>query len=515
MRAFGIFEGGGAKGLAHVGALRACEDHGIEFCGVAGASAGSIVAALVAAGYTADELFDPEQPAGHRALLAAPMHRLIKGRIPWAEFKEVADDLLELSRSSWPKVSAAWLWLKHRRIRTLLAEHKGLFDPQSFAAWLDVRLESKLLANNRSHFVSRGFGAQRRPAERYRVRFEDLPLPLKIVATDLSGGRVVEFSQASTPNVPVAQAVAASIAIPLFFEPLVIEASGGVFSAVDGGVISNFPAWLFDKERDRAGPGVPTLGFKLIVQAESPVGNLAAGTLLAYLKRLLSVAITGDPILETRQIDNLREVPLRVEASSLDFDMSPERKVALYDQGLTSARVAFGTSGFPVEAWRVEGKLQALVETFKRAVGQPGALVRACVICPTTRQTLRVTYRYAMDTSLDTDDQLELGLHVGASGRCYQLGVPVRADMRAASATYEADWSMTKYQQALVRQDIKTLICMPIISESGKILGVVSMDSPDEAMLEAFGSGQADAFLWSTAQTLAQVLDSGAVAETR
>jgi putative methionine-R-sulfoxide reductase with GAF domain len=87
--------------------------------------------------------------------------------------------------------------------------------------------------------------------------------------------------------------------------------------------------------------------------------------------------------------------------------------------------------------------------------------------------------------------------------------------MGAASATYESDWRMTKYQQALVRRDIKTLICMPITSESGKILGVLSMDSPDEAMLEPFGSGKADALLWRTAQTLAQVLDSGAVAETR
>ena len=58
MKAFLIFEGGGAKGLAHIGALKAAEQRGIEPAGVAGASAGSIVAALVAAGYTADDLYD-------------------------------------------------------------------------------------------------------------------------------------------------------------------------------------------------------------------------------------------------------------------------------------------------------------------------------------------------------------------------------------------------------------------------------------------------------------------------
>jgi NTE family protein len=45
---FAIFEGGGAKGLAHVGALKAAESRNLEFIGVAGASAGAIIAALVA-----------------------------------------------------------------------------------------------------------------------------------------------------------------------------------------------------------------------------------------------------------------------------------------------------------------------------------------------------------------------------------------------------------------------------------------------------------------------------------
>jgi len=56
---YGIFEGGGAKGLAHVGALKACEERKIVFRGVAGTSAGAIIAGLIAVGYTAEELFSP------------------------------------------------------------------------------------------------------------------------------------------------------------------------------------------------------------------------------------------------------------------------------------------------------------------------------------------------------------------------------------------------------------------------------------------------------------------------
>jgi NTE family protein len=56
---FVAFAGGGAKGLVHVGALKALETKNVEFSGVSGTSAGAIVAALKAAGFTADDMADP------------------------------------------------------------------------------------------------------------------------------------------------------------------------------------------------------------------------------------------------------------------------------------------------------------------------------------------------------------------------------------------------------------------------------------------------------------------------
>lgn len=51
-----VFEGGGVKGIALAGAVQAAEQRGIRFSRVAGTSSGAIVAALVAAGYTAAEM---------------------------------------------------------------------------------------------------------------------------------------------------------------------------------------------------------------------------------------------------------------------------------------------------------------------------------------------------------------------------------------------------------------------------------------------------------------------------
>ena len=52
------FSGGGIKGAAHIGALKAFEEENIEFDYIAGTSSGSIVAALYAVGYKSGEIYE-------------------------------------------------------------------------------------------------------------------------------------------------------------------------------------------------------------------------------------------------------------------------------------------------------------------------------------------------------------------------------------------------------------------------------------------------------------------------
>lgn len=58
MNYVGIFEGGGVKGIAHLGAIRALEERGFFCKKAAGSSVGAIIASLVIAGYKSDELVD-------------------------------------------------------------------------------------------------------------------------------------------------------------------------------------------------------------------------------------------------------------------------------------------------------------------------------------------------------------------------------------------------------------------------------------------------------------------------
>ncbi|NOT76247.1 MAG: patatin-like phospholipase family protein [Cyclobacteriaceae bacterium] len=59
MKKIGLaLSGGGARGVAHIGVLQALEELGIKFCEIAGTSAGSIVGALYAHGYSPKEIFE-------------------------------------------------------------------------------------------------------------------------------------------------------------------------------------------------------------------------------------------------------------------------------------------------------------------------------------------------------------------------------------------------------------------------------------------------------------------------
>jgi NTE family protein len=51
-----ILSGGGAKGFAHIGVLKALEETGVSVDYIGGTSMGSIVGALYASGYTAAEI---------------------------------------------------------------------------------------------------------------------------------------------------------------------------------------------------------------------------------------------------------------------------------------------------------------------------------------------------------------------------------------------------------------------------------------------------------------------------
>ena len=466
MDAFGIFEGGGAKGLAHIGALKAAEENGVRFIGVAGTSAGAIVASLVAAGYTADELY---LPGNKKSLFAFNFLDFFPER-DWTNLMELKKQSLGVftGRKScfgiWRSLN--WFLIRNNnRIRSVV-ERLGFLGTDQFEAWLDEKLRLKLLSGEPSGAVTGPNG---------KVAFRDLPIPLKVIASDIRNRRVRAFPSAPQGTESVAAAVAASISIPIVFMPQLTATE----HLVDGGILSNFPAWVFDRERETSPPLTPTFGFRLVT---SLVNQKQSEPFPQFLIDLFHTSVFGDNSLETRAVANLHQIPLRVRIGPLDFSMSPQTRDDIYRDGKNDARDYFqGKYVGPRDPADMKRILRTAHRAMQGEMGRQGHL-RVNVMRPVDRNTLKVVYCHNMDSDDDYDDAIEFPKGRGACGLCWDRLDFVLCDLDDAKATYATRWRMTKHQQRLVRHNLKSLLSVPIFDQ--KAINGESRDSLDRAFLE-------------------------------
>lgn len=474
MEAFGILEGGGAKGLAHVGALKAAEQRGIRFTAIAGASAGALVGALAAAGFTPDDLYDP---ATGRGLLALDPDAVF-GKAAWAQVAAVRDEVARLRATSaagfWLRLP--WLWLKYRRALTPQTGF-GLIDTRGFAQWLDGHLRRRL-------------GLARAPL------FSDLPVPLKVVATEIGSGAAKVFGREETPAIPVAEAVAASLAIPFVFQPLRV---GGA-RYVDGGVVSNFPVWLLDGERAEAGPHRPSFGFSLSAGRPQPPAEGPA-SLIDFVAAIVRAAVFGGAYLEVRGVENFHRVVVPASVSVLKLDLTGEERRRVYREGMEGAEQFFRTMVGPRPATAMAEALDVMrahaAGRLAAATGAAPRHLRVHVMLPAARGALRVMYSAGFGE--DADDRLLVRIGAGGPGLAFTRREPVATDMGVALTAARAHYGLDKYIRALIRPSLKAMISVPVFASDRAWelaararetpIGVLNFDS-DEPLVDAFADPQ-------------------------
>lgn len=259
-----VLQGGGVKGIALVGAVDMLLAR-YEVKRVAGTSAGAIVASLIAAGYTRDEL--------RSAMDSLPYRKVLDAALPIPLLGEL----------------------------TGLVASDGFYRGDFIEQWVAQRLGEKGV---------RTFG--------------DLPLApdddadpllyggdrayrLVVTATDITRGRGLrlpwDYREAFGLD-PAAQSVAAavrmSMSIPLVFVPRHLKdaTTGRTSRIVDGGVMSNFPVELFDRQ-DGQRPRWPTIGAGIIPALPGADSRLVPGLPtglpgpLGVLEATVATAITG------------------------------------------------------------------------------------------------------------------------------------------------------------------------------------------------------------------------------
>ena len=278
----GVFQGGGCKAVAFIGAYRRAIESGIGFSEFSGTSAGAIVAAFAAAGATADE-----------------MEEFILS-IDFTSLSQYKTDLKSISKwrlkRSYLRCNAWILKLtgisvSNESIDKVLVSlsYKGIWHSDFIRQQIDAFLRRKL-------------GKQ----DGGDVTFAELKYPLKIVAADIRDKKIqVWDNRYENGSFSVAKAVQCSCTFPFVFRPVDDR-------YVDGGVLSNLPTIVFP---EREGDFERTLAFRLVEDEEDETNGL-----LNYAKKLVGTVTEGASKLQMSIRNKIQVVDVPTHIGLFEFD---------------------------------------------------------------------------------------------------------------------------------------------------------------------------------------------------
>jgi NTE family protein len=276
-------QGGGVWGITYAGAIDELERQGVlqHIQRVAGTSAGSIVALLVALRYTGAEI--------RKVLEALDYARFLDGG-------------------------------KIDQVARQYGYYKSNFANELFRGWVQEKLGSE------------------------KATFTDLTgagcLDLRVYATNLNTRQIFEFSQHKTPNVALADAVRASMSIPLFFTAVEIERR----IYVDGGAVFDYPIMGFGKDEIENTLGLAFAQSASVAREDADDGAFGFNQPLQYIRRLVNVLErVQSPVFALD--DGLQQNTILIdtgEVNSLDFKVSAEKIEMLIANGRKAVKEYFG-----------------------------------------------------------------------------------------------------------------------------------------------------------------------------
>ena len=275
----GVFSGGGMKGFAYVGAIQELAEHDIKFKRVAGTSAGAILATFLAAGFNPKELEKIFDELNLKALLDPPKTVINLPILKWIN----------------------------------LYRNYGLYRGKLLEKWFQQKLASKGI-----------------------YTFGDLPRDaLKLVASDLTNGKILVLPDdlnnygIDCDQFPVSRALRMSCGLPFFFEPVYLKNGHNACVIVDGGVLSNFPLWIYDNGNKAR----PVLGLKLSSASEEMPPHEIDNALQLFEALFSTMQNAHDKrYIERRLEKNIIFIPVE-KYNTTQFDMDEETKKKLISIG--------------------------------------------------------------------------------------------------------------------------------------------------------------------------------------
>ncbi len=351
-----VFEGGGAKGMVFVGALRELERRGHTTGRFLGTSAGAIMATFAAAGLTVAEMLDALKEKDDQGV---PVFKQFLGRPRPFTRQDIqssvtrqalqAIDLPGVPDNVEAYIDRIVLYLMTRDEFAHVfsfVERGGWYSADTFVQWAQAKLDQATPGGRRRELSRQTF------AEFHRATGRELSL----VAADTTDSRMLVLNHRTAPLVPVVWGMRMSMSLPLLWQEVVWQPEWGDYlgrplaghRVVDGGLLSNFPIELFLSSDPhvtalmghRTSQGV--LG--LLIDESLPVGEeveraAPPPTGLASLppaQRIKGLVDTATQAHDKMVIDAFEQFVCRLPArgyQTTEFDMTDARRDALIAAG--------------------------------------------------------------------------------------------------------------------------------------------------------------------------------------
>jgi len=191
-----VLSGGGAKGVTHIGVLKALEDNGIPVDYIAGTSMGAIIGGLYASGYSPDEM--------EQIINSDEFTKWVSGKLD--------EQYTYFFRKGQPDPS--WLSFKFK-----------------YDSTLQTQLPTNIVSPVRMDFAFLELFSQASAVADYN--FDKLMVPYRCVAADVRANESYILKKGD-----LGSAIRASMTFPFYFKPIRIDGK----LLFDGGMYNNFPS---------------------------------------------------------------------------------------------------------------------------------------------------------------------------------------------------------------------------------------------------------------------------------
>lgn len=343
-----VFEGGGAKGSAFVGALEVLFAAGHKYRRVIGTSAGAITATLLGAGYSSQEMLDAcnETVPGttnpvFTTFMDAPLPSDFSSEV--RDNSQTMDLFRRAPLPTFVEKSLLNMLLEIDLYRELFSfnECGGFYSGNAFLAWFRGKLQAKGIDPDITW-------------KEFSIKTNS---DVSVVTSDVTEQEMVVLNSRTAPDCPVAESVRMSMSIPFVWREMIWKDAWGQYRNrsktnhifVDGGVLSNFPLKLVVEKDDEVvelmGTTDPdaagTIGLLLDESVDVP-GAGKSDTRRPRLRTADRVTRLVDTMMGTSDMEVMRQYPkliCRIPVrgyGTTEFRMSQERMALLINSGRTA-----------------------------------------------------------------------------------------------------------------------------------------------------------------------------------